>query len=41
MAKALRIVDQNDASRMQPIDSGPHVGFTKFDGPVANCPRKA
>lgn len=30
MAKALRIVDQNDASRLQPVDRCARIGLTQF-----------
>jgi hypothetical protein len=33
MAKALGIVDKNDANRLQPIDSRPSIGLTQFQRP--------
>ena len=30
MTKALAIVDQNDASRLQSIDRRPRIGLTQF-----------
>lgn len=41
MAKALGIVDQNDASRLQPIDGRARIGFTQSRRPAHQLPKES